>query len=117
MSLEPAQVNLVNGYCRKTGHVLAYGLMYFLWFRAFRGHAVYGPWRACLWSLAVCLGCASLDEGHQWFFPSRSASLHDVILDLSGASLAAMITFGVWTPGANPAAISEVARGPTPGPE
>ena len=98
VALEPAQLKMINFYVRKTGHVLAYGLMYFLWFRAFRGHADYGPWRACLWSLGFCLFYSSIDEGRQWFYPSRGASIRDVILDMSGASLAALITAAVWRP-------------------
>ena len=91
--------------------------MYFLWFRAFRGHADYGPWRACLWSLGFCLFFASMDEGRQWFYASRGASVDDVILDMSGASLAALITGAVWTPGSKSAAISGIAGGQTIGPE
>ena len=102
---------------RKTGHVLAYGVMYVLWFRAFRGHADYGPWRACLWSLGVCLFYASMDEGRQWFYPSRGASIYDVILDMSGAGLAALITGAVWTPGSKPVVISGNTGGQTIGPE
>jgi VanZ family protein len=117
VALEPAQLNLINLYVRKTGHVLAYGLMYFLWFRAFRGHADYGPWRACLWSLGFCLFYASMDEGRQWFYPSRGASIGDVILDMSGAGLAALIIGAVWTPGSKPAVISGTAGGQTIGSE
>ena len=73
--LKPAQINLINFCFRKTGHVLAYGLMYFLWFRAFRGYADYGPWRACLWALGFCLLFSSADEGRQWFYASRGASV------------------------------------------
>jgi VanZ family protein len=98
LTLEPAQIDLINFYLRKTGHALAYGWMYFLWFRAFRGHADYGPGRACLWSLGFCLLYASMDEGRQWFFPSRTASIWDVLLDMSGASLAALVVAAVWRP-------------------
>jgi VanZ family protein len=83
---------------RKTGHFLSYGLMYVLWFRAFRAQADYGPWRACLWSLGLCLFYASMDEGRQWFYASRGASISDVFLDMSGAGLAALIAAAVWTP-------------------
>jgi VanZ family protein len=114
MDLEPAQLKLINFYMRKTGHVLAYGLMYGLWFRAFRAQAHYGAWRACIWSLGFCLFYASMDEGHQWFFASRGASIRDVILDMSGASLAALIADEVWVP-ATP--ISGIAEGQTIGPE
>jgi VanZ family protein len=117
VALKPAQINEINFYLRKTGHVLAYGGMYFLWFRAFRGHADYGPGVAFLWSLGLCLLFSSTDEGHQWFCSSRGGCLRDVLLDLSGASLAALITFAVWTPNSKAPAISWTAGGQTTGPE
>lgn len=98
VALTQAQLDTINFYMRKTGHAVAYGLMYFLWFRAFRAHAGYGPWRACLWALGFCLLFSCLDEGRQWFFPSRGASIRDVILDLSGSGLAALLTFALWAP-------------------
>jgi VanZ family protein len=117
VALEPAQVDSINLLVRKTGHVLAYAFMGFLWFRAFRGHAGYGLWRACLCSLAFCLFFTSMDEGRQVFYPSRGASIYDVILDMSGASLGALITGAVWTPGSKPAIISGTAGGQTIGTE
>jgi VanZ family protein len=98
VALKPAQLNLINFYVRKTGHLLAYGLMYFLWFRALRQHADYGPRRAFLWALGLCLFFASMDEGRQGFYSARGSSIHDVILDMSGAGLAALITGAVWRP-------------------
>jgi VanZ family protein len=117
VALQPAQIDLINFYLRKTGHVMAYGCMYFLWFRAFRGHADYGPWRACLWALGFCLLYASTDEGRQWFCDPRSGCLGDVLLDMSGAGLAALITGAVWTPGSKTAAISGIDDGSTTAPE
>jgi VanZ family protein len=117
VDLEPAQLKLINFYVRKTGHVLAYGVMYYLWFRAFRAQAHYGPWCACLWSLGFCLFYSSMDEGRQWFFATREASISDVILDMSGASLAALIAGAVWTPDSKSAAISGIAEGQIIGPE
>jgi len=117
VDLTPAQLKIINFYVRKTGHFMAYGLMYVLWFRAFRAQAHYGPWRTCLWSLGFCLFFASMDEGRQWFYPSRGASIRDVILDMSGASLTALIVGAVWPPGSKTAAISGIAGGQTIGPE
>jgi VanZ family protein len=91
--------------------------MYFLWFRAFRGQAHYRPWRACLWSLGFCLFYASMDEGRQWFYTSRGASIWDVMLDMSGASLAALIAAEVWSPGSKATHISGLAEGQIIGPE
>ena len=108
---------MLNFYVRKTGHVLSYGLMYFLWFRAFRAQAHYGPWRACLWSLGFSLFLSSTDEGRQWFSSSRGGSIYDVILDMSGAGLAALIAAAVWPSGSQNAAISGIAGGQNIGPE
>ncbi len=94
--LEPARLNMINGNLRKAGHFLAYGIMGFLWFRALRSQVRCGPWPACLWSLGICLAFASLDEGHQWFCNSRGASLWDVLLDMSGVSLAVALTSSFW---------------------
>jgi VanZ family protein len=116
VALEPAQLNMINFYLRKTGHILAYGLMNLLWFRAFRGHAHYGPWRACLWSLGFCLLFSSIDEGRQWFYPSRGASIWDVILDMTGAALGALVTAAVWRPGSKTAAIAGIPGRQTRGP-
>jgi len=117
VDLEPAQLKLINFYVRKTGHVLAYGLMSLLWFRAFRAQAHYGVWSACLWSLGLCLFYASMDEGRQWFSVTRGGSIIDIFLDMAGASLTALIAAAVWTPGSKSAAISGLAEGQIIGPE
>jgi VanZ family protein len=117
VDLEPAQLNLINFYARKTGHVLAYGVMNILWFRAFRAQAHYGPWRACLWSLGFCLAFSSMDEGRQWFYASRGGNVQDVMLDMSGASLAALIAGAVWTPGSKSGVIPGIVKEQTIGPE
>ncbi len=98
VTLQPAQIDTVNFYLRKTGHATAYGLMYFLWFRAFRGHLGVGPGRSFLYALGLCLLVSMTDEGHQSLTNFRGGSGYDVLLDLSGASLVALITFAVWTP-------------------
>jgi VanZ family protein len=88
----------VNVILRKMGHTLAYGIQYFLWFRAFRAHMVTSKGRSCLYALGLCLFLAITDEGRQSLFASRGGSLADVLVDLSGSSLAALITLAVWTP-------------------
>jgi VanZ family protein len=98
VDLKPAQVNTVNYVFRETGHALSYGLMYFLWFRAFHGHRRTTPRRAFLYAMGICFLVSVMDEGHQSLIQSRGGSGYDVLLDLSGSSLAALITFAVWTP-------------------
>jgi VanZ family protein len=116
-TLEPAQLNIINHYVRKSGHILAYGLMFFLWWRAFRSHAGYRPWRACLWSLGMCLCFSSADEGRQSFYPTRGSSSWDVLLDMSGAALAALIIAVVWRSRSPAVSLPRIAEGKNPGPE
>lgn len=98
--LSPVQFNQLHFYIRKTvGHFGNYAFLFCLWFRAFRSNPDRRPWRVYLFSLALCLALALLDEGHQAMFPSsRGSSLRDVALDMTGATVAALITRLVWTP-------------------
>ena len=87
-------------YIRKTGHVIGYGTLSLLLFRA---------WRATLpamtmakwtprWSTLALLGTvlvASLDEWHQSFIPSRTGRWQDVVLDTC-AGIAAQILIFLW---------------------
>jgi VanZ family protein len=115
--LTKAQLDLINLWVRKTGHVLAYALMYWLYFRAFRKQAHYRPWHASLWSLGFCLLFSSMDEGRQLLYPTRGASIRDVMLDMSGAGLAALIVAAVRPPGAKTAPMSAIDGRQTSGPE
>jgi VanZ family protein len=87
-------------YIRKTGHVIGYGILSILLFRA---------WRATLpvmssvqwslrWATIAILGTAlvaSLDEWHQSFIPSRTGAVSDVVLDTC-AGIAAQILVFLW---------------------
>jgi len=113
----PAQLKIINHYIRKTGHVLAYGGMYFFWFRALRKHLDYGLRRAFIWSLGFCLLFSSLDEGRQWFYSSRGSSVWDIVLDMSGSGLSALITAAVWRPRSGVRPQPEISGGQTSGPQ
>jgi len=102
-TLSPAQFGLIHFYLRKgVGHIGDYGLLYFLWFRAFRAGLGYRGGRAFLWSLGLCLALALLDEGHQSLLASRTGCLGDVGLDLAGACGAALILRFSGAPGQQP---------------
>lgn len=82
-------------FIRKGGHVVGYGLLSVLLFRAWREtRPIAGnPKWAFRWAQAAVLGTAlvaSLDEWHQSFIPSRTGRWQDVVLD-TGAGLAAQI--------------------------
>jgi VanZ family protein len=106
-------LTLLNVVLRKCGHVLGYGLLSFLFFRACRGtfralsgdydwrtsrlrrpeaHAfhILWQWSWALLAMAVTALTAAADELHQMTIPSRGGSWWDVLLD-SVAGLLAQI--------------------------
>ncbi len=102
LPLSPAQTLVVHGYFRKAGHVVAYGILYFLWFRAFQGSLHYRPRKSFFWALGLSLLMSMLDEGHQSLYQVRTGSLLDVGLDFSAAVLAALLTAIWWRPRLKP---------------
>jgi VanZ family protein len=104
--ITPEQFVPIHMITRKTGHVVGYGMLSFLAFRSWRA-TLRRPGQAA-WSLAwsrnaVILAAvvASLDEWHQTFIPSRTGTIHDVILD-TAAGLATQVVVYLFlrkTPG------------------
>lgn len=88
-----------NHILRKAGHVVGYGFLSFLLFRAWRetmprltqlGTNLRWTFR---WSAIAVVGTAivaSLDEWHQTFIPSRTGRWQDVVLD-TGAAVATQL--------------------------
>ena len=112
-SLSPAQVLVIHGYLRKCGHVFAYGVLYFLWFRAFQGNLHYSPKKSFLWALGLSLLLALADEGHQSLYQARTGGLGDVGLDFSASLLAALLTAISWRPRPRPNPVAgDLAPGP-----
>ena len=91
-------------YMRKSGHVFGYGLLSFLLFRAWREtwpltwpSTQNSRW-TLRWTALAVLGTAvvaSLDEWHQSFIPSRTGTVHDVVLDTC-AAIATQIVVFLW---------------------
>jgi VanZ family protein len=98
--VDPIRFEGWHFYIRKGGHVVGYGILSILLFRA---------WRATLpalenikwkprWANIAILGTAlvaSLDEWHQSFIPSRTGRWQDVVLDTC-AGIAAQILVLLW---------------------
>ena len=89
-------------YIRKAGHVVGYGVLSILLFRAWSATLpVAGnlnPKWTMRWANIAVLGTAlvaSLDEWHQSFVASRTGTAHDVILDTC-AGMAAQILVFFW---------------------
>jgi VanZ family protein len=88
-------------YIRKSGHVIGYGTLSILLFRAWRATlpALGGVKWTFRWANIAILGTAlvaSLDEWHQSFIPSRTGTIRDVILDTCAGIAAQVLIFSWW---------------------
>jgi VanZ family protein len=89
---------IFHHYLRKTGHVLGYGMLSLLLLRGFRatfGQANVWARRTALFAWIGTAFVASMDEWHQSFIPSRTASPRDVLLD-STAGLVFLLIAWAW---------------------
>lgn len=76
---------LVHIITRKCAHFAAYAILAFLGARAFRSSStglLRSRWFAAALLLVICY--AFLDEFHQSFVPSRTASIYDSMIDIAG---------------------------------
>lgn len=86
---------------KKGAHVLAFGLLAWLYLRALRGSAAPSD-RARLVSLALAVAYAISDEAHQSFVPGRTPRVADVLIDTLGAA-SALVLERRWFPVRPPA--------------
>ena len=78
--------DLVHIALRKSGHFIGYGVLGLLFFRALTISLVRRAARLAAWSVLLTAVVASLDEFHQSYLPTRTASGFDVLLDTLGAA-------------------------------
>jgi len=69
---------------RKGAHMLEFGLLWALWWRAF-------GYRGAGWAALIALAYAVTDEYHQSFVAGRVGSPVDVLVDAVGVGLAVLI--------------------------
>jgi VanZ family protein len=83
-----ATLKLLHVIIRKSAHLTEYFIFSIFLIRALRGK--HGGWalRWAVWAIAIAAGYAALDEFHQLFVASRTASPWDSLLDTAGASTA-----------------------------
>ncbi len=90
-----AQLQLVHRGIRHTAHVVEYGILALLWFRALiRGVALRARAAGGL-AVAVAAAWACVDEWHQSTIASRTGSIWDVLLDGAGALAATLVVLTV----------------------
>ncbi|MEP6911104.1 MAG: VanZ family protein [bacterium] len=87
-------ISTVHFLIRKAGHLTEYAILGLLAARAFYGSAhtgLRGRWFAVALSLIVLY--AFSDEFHQSFTSSRTASVYDSLIDISGGLVALLLYF------------------------
>ncbi len=88
-------IRAVQIVVRKSGHLSEYAVLSFLLWRAFRQPSKNDPrpwsWKVAALAIFVSALYAMSDEFHQSFVATRQASIWDVLIDTTGATLAMII--------------------------
>lgn len=85
----------IHFFVRKAAHFSEYFVFCLLLFRGIRGGRRGWRWGWALTALFAAAGYSALDEIHQAFVASRTASPYDSMLDSVGA-VAAVIVMWIW---------------------
>ncbi len=91
----PATLDLLHGVIRKLGHVSEFAVLAVLWYRSLTWGGQAWRRKAALVAFALTLAFAGLDETHQAFVATRTASVTDVGWDGLGA-LCGVVGSGMW---------------------
>jgi len=93
----PETLLVIHMITRKVAHFTEYAILGLLAARAFRGSPRSGlRSRWFIVSLVLIIAYALIDEYHQSFVPSRTASIYDSFIDMAGGLTALII---VWRRG------------------
>jgi VanZ family protein len=88
-------VNFVVLVARKCAHVTEYTILAWLLWRALRRPKRNDPrpwsWRLAVMVVLLVMLYAASDEFHQRFVPSRTPSVHDVMIDTCGGALGMIV--------------------------
>jgi VanZ family protein len=100
LGLDPIRFLTWHFFLRKIGHVIGYAVLSLLFYRAWKATipVAENPRWSIVWAriaFTMTTLVASLDEWHQTFLPSRTGTVHDVLLD-STAALAAQALVCSW---------------------
>ena len=89
---------LMHALIRKSAHFVEYFIFSVFLTPGLRGGERGWKLRWALWAVAIAAGYAALDEFHQWFVPSRTASPWDALLDATGATVAQIVMWRCYAP-------------------
>jgi VanZ family protein len=96
ITLPPETLSQLHFQIRKALHFICYGILAVLWLRALMASHPYRLRANIILALIFCLMVALIDEGHQLLLNSRTGSVWDVILDMTGAVAFTLLAFGYW---------------------
>jgi VanZ family protein len=101
-SLTDSQFEIIHLLIRKSAHVTEYFIFFLLLFRGIRGgrHGWHWAWAFAAWFIAAAY--SALDEIHQSFVVSRTASPWDSLLDSTGAFIALLVVYFYYRPSRRP---------------
>ena len=85
----------IHFFVRKTAHFTEYFIFCLLLYRGIRGGQRGWRWSWALTAVFIAAGYSALDEIHQAFVASRTASPYDSLLDSIGATFAVVALF-LW---------------------
>jgi VanZ family protein len=94
VNLDLHTLESLHFYFRKALHVMCYGVLTVLWYRALMASCPERPGANKMLALAFTLIVAITDEGRQYLSPGRTASWWDVGLDMTGGVL--FLTLIAW---------------------
>jgi VanZ family protein len=87
-------IDVINLVIRKLGHWSEYAVLAVLLLWALKNDAgKVWEWRHACWTLLFILLCATSDELHQAFVPSRTASAGDTMIDVFGGICGSLWTY------------------------
>ena len=92
----PETLGLLHEGIRKGMHLLVFAALALLWYRSLSRTATDSQTRVAVAALILAVSFAGLDEVHQLFEPSRTASVMDVGWDGLGAALALAARRAIW---------------------
>jgi len=95
-TLSPDRFDTIHFFIRKSAHFTEYFIFFFLLYRGIRGsrRGWHWSWAFAAWFIAAAY--SALDEIHQSFVASRTASAWDSLLDSTGAIVALLVLFLIY---------------------